>query len=355
MRFLHLTLLYCVLNIISPSTTFEYPRSSSTKISKPITTLATRTNNVVPRATNILFQSTDGGATWQDISQGLPVDEQPERFFAGGSDVYMRINDEIYRSKSNLETPVWEKEVGIDPRSSSIVFSLSGAMAFDYDGQIFKKTFSAPTWLPAYTNPTKRRVQNIFETSDGTILVGSDDGLYKSIDSGKTWKQMQHEGWGMDIVEFEGVLMATGQKGIRRSTDNGEHWQWIISEGGVGIAIERINGGFAAITYNTTTKTRRVRISLDRGQTWKAIDEGLPPSSMISSIKQMGGYLICGHPNGIVRSSDMGKTWNVVHPSITKNQFDKVARIVRVSFDQKVFKIWASGNVLYAVAVDGGC
>jgi hypothetical protein len=151
------------------------------------------------------------------------------------------------------------------------------------------------------------------------------------------------------------VLVATGQKGIRRSTDNGEHWQWVISEGGVGIAIERINGGFAAITYNTTSKTRRVRISLDRGQTWQAIDEGLPPSPMISSIKQMGGYLICGHPNGIVRSSDMGKTWNVVHPSVAKNSFDKTAKIVHVTLDQKVFKIWASGNVLYAAAVDGGC
>jgi hypothetical protein len=27
----------------------------------------------------------------------------------------------------------------------------------------------------------------------------------------------------------------------------------------------------------------------------------------------MGKYLICGHPDGIFRSSDMGKTWNIVH------------------------------------------
>ena len=120
----------------------------------------------------------------------------------------------------------------------------------------------------------------------------------------------------MDMVESEGVLIGTGQNGIMRSTDNGEHWEWVISEGGVGIAVERIDGGFAAISYNTSTKSRRIRISLDSGKTWKAIDEGLQPSLSISSIKQMGEYLICGHPDGIFRSSDMGKTWNIVHPSV---------------------------------------
>ena len=35
----------------------------------------------------------------------------------------------------------------------------------------------------------------------------------------------------MNMVESEGVLMATGESGIMRSTDNGEHWEWVISEG----------------------------------------------------------------------------------------------------------------------------
>lgn len=94
-----------------------------------------------------------------------------------------------------------------------------------------------------------------------------------------------------------------------RSTDNGEHWQWVISEGGVGIAIERIEGGFAAISFNTESQPRRIRISLDRGKTWQAIDAGLRPSLFISSIKQVGKYLILGHPDGIFRKSDIGFQW----------------------------------------------
>lgn len=174
--------------------------------------------------------------------------------------------------------------------------------------------------------------------------------VFKSADGGKTWQDISANLPENDqplpfyieernIVKMDEVLIATKQSGIVRSTDNGKHWEEAINEGGVGIAVERINGGFAAISYSTKTETRRVRISLDGGKTWQAIDEGLPPSSFITSIKQMGNYLVCGHPDGIFLSSDMGKTWTKVHPGI----------------DAKVFTLYASGNALYAVAGNAGC
>ena len=317
---------------------------------------------------NIVFKSTDGGQTWQDISEGLPEIEQPVNFFAGESDLYLHVKNVIYRSKSNFETPVWAKENVPDPQSASsspstsIAFNRSGIMAFNYKGQIYQKMPVAKTWLPIHTNFKKHSMRTIFETSDGAVFLGYDHGLYKSSDKGKNWKQVQNEGWVMNMVESEGVLIATGTKGIMRSTDNGEHWQWVISEGGVGIAVERIEGGFAAISYNTGTKSRRIRISLDSGKTWETIDEGLRPSSSISSIKQMGKYLICGHPDGIFRSSNMGKTWNRVHPgfdkhpSVKKNEFRFVTTWNSpVNEPRNVFRIYVSGNKLYAVAGSAGC
>jgi len=309
---------------------------------------------------NIVFKSNDGGQTWQDISEGLPEIEQPVNFFAGESDLYLSIKNVMYRSKSNLKTPVWEKENVPDPQSASIAFNRSGIMAFNYKGQIFQKRSAKETWLPIHTNFKEHSMRTVFEKSDGTVFLGFDHGLYRSTDNGKNWKQVQNEGWVMNIVESEGVLIATGQKGIMRSTDNGEHWQWVISEGGVGIAVERIEGGFAAISYNTTTKSRRILISLDSGKTWQSIDEGLRPSLLISSIKQMGKYLIIGHPDGIFRTSDRGKTWKSVHSgvdeTVDKNQFKFVPTWnSQVTEPGNVFKIHVSGNALYAVVVSAGC
>ncbi|MGC3947145.1 MAG: hypothetical protein QM762_21935 [Chryseolinea sp.] len=167
---------------------------------------------------------------------------------------------------------------------------------------------------------------------------------------------MKH-GWVSNLVESKGVLIGTSSGGIMRSTDNGEHWYWAIREGGVGIAVESIHGGFAAISYNAKTKSRSIHVSLDRGKTWRSIDAGLPPSANISSIKQIGNYLVCGHPDGIFRSADMGETWVMVHGSVDNTMMASVNMLnIRASEkDKKVFSIYVAGNVVYAVAGRSGC
>lgn len=151
MHFLHLTLLYCMLTFIS---------------SDPALALSPAPTKIVgSAATNIIFQSKDGGQTWQDISQSLPENEQPEGFFAGESDLYLRVNNVMYHSPANLKSPVWEKETGLDPRSNSIVFNRSGVIAYNYDGQVYQKT-PASGWLPVYTNFKKQTLRTIYETGE---------------------------------------------------------------------------------------------------------------------------------------------------------------------------------------------
>ena len=306
---------------------------------------ADKANRNKPGFENVIFKSKDGGETWQNISKGLPETKEPVMFFAGESELYLNANNMMYHSKGNLNAPVWEKEnlpniqTSSSRPSTSIVFNHSGVIAFNYDGQIYQNIPAEKTWLPIHTSFRKQSMRTIFESADGSVLQGYDDGLYRSADKGKNWKKVTDEGWVANIIESDGVLIATGTKGIMRSTDDGEHWKWVIMEGGVGIAVENIDGGFAAIAYNTVTKSRRIHISVDNGKTWEVITNGLPASMLISSIKQVGKYLVCSQPEGVFRSADKGKTWNKVHSGI----------------DNKVFKVYDSGNVLYAVAVTEGC
>lgn len=312
---------------------------------------------VAPPASNIIYQSKDGGQTWEDVSYSLPVGMQPEGFFAGNSELYLRVNNNLYRSKSNLKAPVWEK-VNVIDQKSTIAFNKSGVLAYSYDGKIYQKKNSSDSnrdWLPAYPNLKSHSVATIFESSDGSVFLGTGKSLSKSTDNAQSWKLIE-KGWVGDIVEYEGVLLATGHKGIMRSTDNGDHWEWVISEGGVGIAIEQIRDGFAAIAYNSQTKSRRIHLSTDTGKTWRVL-EGLQPSATISSIKQVGRYLICGHPDGIFRSSDSGKSWTRVHAGVDNYpfQFLKIGNTNPLNDQRKVFKIHVSGSVVYAVAVNSGC
>lgn len=372
MHLLHLTFMHFMLTFFSIEPALENSLVSPTKNVKSITANDSAKSNTRPGATNLIYQSIDGGKTWQDISYTLPENEQPV-FFAGEAGLYLRYKDKMYYSKSNLKIPVWEEENNVDPRyagdhpfDGSIAFNPSGVTAYGWNVQVYQKMEPAGrgAWTPVYPslkevmNGTRRNwVGTVFETSDGTIFFGGAGGLHKSADKGKNWKHVIQQGVVTSLVESKGVLIGTGSGGIMRSTDNGEHWDYAIREGGSGIAAERIDGGFAAISYNTKTKSRSMHVSFDTGKTWNRIDAGLPPSPNISSIKQIGNYLICGHPDGIFRSSDMGKTWVMVHGSVedTTMASTQPRSIASPNGNIKVFAIFVSGNVVYAVAGSGGC
>lgn len=294
-------------------------------------------------AAKIIFKSTDGGQTWQDISEGLPENLQEDGFardglFANDNGLYLRAGNGIYHSIPNSTAPFWKKEIFPD-KQGSIAPGKTGIFAYNYDGQFLQKINGTSIWSPVYTNFQQNEIRTVFETAGGTVFIGSNNGLFRSTNSGKTWKQVHTGGWVMKLVESNGVLMATSQNGIIRSTDDGENWDCVLHEGGVGIAVESIKGGFAAITYNTESETRRVRTSYDGGKTWQPIDAGLTAQLSIASIIQVGEYFFCGHPDGIFRSSDKGKTWKLLLPSI----------------ENKVFNLFVSGNVIYAIPISGGC
>ena len=291
-----------------------------------------------PAAVNLAFKSTDGGQTWQDISQGLPENWEGDDFFANEGGLYVSAGNRLYHSKPNSTIPFWENEIFPDDHRS-IAAGMSGIFAFNWNGHFLQKLNGTNVWSPVFTNFQAGEIRNVFETAGGTLFICTNYRLYKSTNGGKTWKEVFTGGWVIKMVESNGVLLATSQNGILRSDNDGENWKCVLSEGGVGIDIEPIKGGFAAINYNTQLMARTVRATYDGGKSWQSIDAGLPPHLNTASIIQVGDNFFCGHPAGIFKSSDNGKTWKLLLPSI----------------GDKVFNLFVSGNVIYAIPRSGGC
>lgn len=326
-----------------------------------------------PGVANLVFKSADGGQTWQNISEGLPGDKLEGSFFVNDAGFYLRTGKSIYHNQPNSKTPSWEKEMFPDDHSN-IAPGKNGMFAYDYHQGLFRQKLNGSNeWSSVYKNFQLKGIIDVVETAGGTVFIVCDRGrgLYRSTDKGKSWKEVTRGVW--KLVESNAVLMANTVNGTIRSTDNGETWETVISEGGVGIDIAKINGGFASITFNTQSNTRRIRTSYDRGKTWQPIDAGLqtqvvknpkwrpiqtnfsaqggvdsvqhaagtelPEQAFISSIIQVGEDFYCGHPKGIFKSSDKGKTWKLILPSI----------------EGKVFNLYGSGNVIYAIPRNEGC
>jgi photosystem II stability/assembly factor-like uncharacterized protein len=306
----------------------------------------------------IIFKSTDGGQTWQDISKGLPENLREDSirgnsFFANDKGLFLRVGNGLYHSTPNATAPFWTKEIFPDEHSS-IAPGKSGMVAYNYWGVNLKTSNGTNVWSPIFENSQETRIRSVFETSGGAIFISTDGGLYKTANNGKTWKHVHTEGMDGNLVESNGILVAISMRRIIRSTDNGENWTSVISDSSVAFDVKPIKGGFAAVTASSESGTRSLRTSYDAGKTWQPIDAGdkvLIDSiwrtwddrprvqRFMTSVTQVGENFVCVHNDGIFRSSDKGKTWKLLLPSI----------------DGKVFNLFGSGNVIYAIPSKGGC
>lgn len=282
----------------------------------------------------VIFQSTDGGQTWQDISAGLPDFLEVNCVFACSDKVFLGSESGLYRTALS-DAPVWEKDILLPEKITRFFPGQGGPYACSFGSGFFQNISGTDIWIPAHQTLTDKTVRTVLETPDGAVFVGCDSGIFKC-DDGNTWKKVFAEGMVMSLVAADdSVLIGAGIRGVLRSTDGGEHWNWVMTEYGAAFQTGFIEEGIAALTYDGESK--RMHTSADNGKTWQTPDEGLSPVRFMNDIKQAGAYLFCSLDGGIYRSSDQGKTWKLVFPANGK----------------KWINLAVSGQTVFAVMMQG--
>src|SRR5438105_580170 len=231
-------------------------------------------------------------------------------------------------------------------------------------GGIWKTTSAGVTWSPIFDQFTNvdsvGAIQvapsdpNIVYAGTGDSVGGSlGDGMYKSVDAGKTWTHIGLEDTvkinkividpkdpNLVLASTQGDARHSGQ-GIYRSTDGGKTWMNVLkpenangtrdleyafdmphmmfatsqgSGGGFGGG-----GGGSAAVPNTPAAPNGTALfkSTDAGKTWKKVDTLPPYTGRISvaiamhtkgqRVYVVGGPLQGG--SGLYRSDDQGTTW----------------------------------------------
>lgn len=317
-----------------------------------------------PATSNIIFQSSDFGQTWTDASAGLPGSVSFGRVLVNNGEIVLASGGKLYRSSNNQGgVPAWTDQnlQNIDPLQNieitGIYASKTGIYASSYRNGFYKEVPGAQFWLPMHNALSERTVRSVLELSDGTLFIGMENGLFKSTDDGASWKHL-FEDMGVNSLAIgntaETTLICGTYEGLRRSTDGGEHWEPVLTEDKGAWQTKRFKDGIVTITEGGSWKDgvhpNRLRLSIDEGKTWQRVDEGFaqlnfmydaevsgPPVLRIHSIEQLGDYLFCSNNAGIFRSSNMGKTWEMVRPSDGKDMFE----------------LLVSGNRIYAVKIVG--
>ena len=226
-------------------------------------------------------------------------------------------------------------------------------------GGLWKTTNAGISWQPVFDDQPSYSIGaiSIDPSNPNTIWVGTGenvsgrhvawgDGVYRSLDGGKTWKQMglsdsQHIGRILVdprdsqtvFVAAEGPLWsAGGERGLYKTSDGGESWQLVLEiDENTGVTWTEFNPSNPDVIYAAAYQRRRhiwsflgggpsggIHKSTDGGETWRKVSEGLPKGD----IGKIGLAVSAANPElvfatveanekerGFYRSQDQGESW----------------------------------------------
>jgi photosystem II stability/assembly factor-like uncharacterized protein len=310
------------------------------------------------------------------------------------------------RSAPPAGPQIW-RNIGPDRGGRSLAVGGSSSRPNEYyfgatGGGVWKTIDGGTTWKPvtdgkihsssvgaiavAQSNPDIVYVGMGETELRGSVMQG--DGVYKTIDGGKTWTHIGLEDTQaiarirVDPNDPNLVYVAAmghpygpnEERGIFRSTDGGTTWKKILYEndhsGAEDISIDPRNN---KIIYATTWDVQRkpwfmssggpgchLYKSLDGGDTWKDLtrNPGLPEGidgkiGVAVSADSNRIYAIVENENGgIFRSEDAGATWAKVNDD--RNVRQRSFYFTRVTADPKDKDVIYITNVRFYRSSDGG-
>jgi photosystem II stability/assembly factor-like uncharacterized protein len=227
-------------------------------------------------------------------------------------------------------------------------------------GNVFKTVNNGTTWMPIFEGYGSYAIGDVeYDPSNHNVIwvgtgennhqraTGYGDGIYKSVDGGKSFKNMglkdsrqiggivvHPENGDVVFVACEGSIWGPGgERGLYKTTDGGKTWNKVleISEN-TGVNNVIMDPSDSNIMYATSEQRRRhhygkigggpesaVYKSTDGGETWTKKMKGLPRVHIggmgidVSPVDPNVVYLIveaAEDQGGFYRSDNKGETWN---------------------------------------------
>jgi photosystem II stability/assembly factor-like uncharacterized protein len=281
-----------------------------------------------------VFKSTDLGATWIDMSNGLGNGGIHALLYDGSTLFAGTPADTsgIYRSTNGGKS--WDAAAGGLPSAKTIRSLISfGAYIFagtEGDG-IYRSSDHGDTWAKTDINNSLLAHQLVFAfcAKDDALYAGADNGIYKSTDGGTTFQRTLN-GFPPNIGVFAWSLTVSGGNvvaavsvsfspsegldGIFYSSDDGSTWHQatlpIEPTAVTAVASDGSSLAYAAL-FGQSFSVKGLYKSTDAGVTWS---QRQALNVDIERLAANGSNVLAGDLFGAYYSTDFGESWTFSDP-----------------------------------------
>ncbi len=268
-------------------------------------------------------------------------------------------------------------------------------------GGVWKSTDGANTWSPVFDHDGSPAIGSIaVAVSDPNVVyvgtgegclrgnIAQGDGVWKSVDAGKTWKNVglkDSRAIGKVIVNPRNADIAfvaalghpygpNTERGVFRTTDGGKTWEKVLykdeNTGAIDVAFDPHNPNilFAALwevrrtpwTLSSGGPGSGIYRSNDGGTTWKHLEEhGLPKGpygrvgvAVAANSERVYTIIEAKEDGGLYRSDDGGDSWQLVNGS--HGLFQRAWYYMHVIADPRDADTVYVADVEFFKSTDGG-
>jgi photosystem II stability/assembly factor-like uncharacterized protein len=237
----------------------------------------------------------------------------------------------------------------IVPLSQAIFAGSGGGVLISTDGG---SHWTSTSLMSCYVNSLIAKQDTLF----AAVWEGR-NGVYRSADYGSTWVAINDSLPSNVYVQqlaMDGNLIFAGTTthGLFVSSNSCSHWQHVV----VPLTFEWVYAlGFCDSSLFISTEVDGVLRSPDHGQSWKAVNDGLPSQYIPSSYCVNDSGFFCGAlaGKGIYRTTDHGDSWSATNTSsLVHAMVGKGGKLIVATWGDGVL-LSENGGARFAMKNDG--
>ena len=278
-----------------------------------------------------IYRSTDGGAQWHPLNEGLTVSEKISAVAAVGKTVFAGTGNGLYR----LDSGIWEK-LPLD--TSGAVCSLT----------VSENNVYAGIGHELLVRLTRSKMKEVMQNNRWHFAK-----VFHSADLGASWTEIWHENKYLPSGPPTGItVLATGKTLLAlglmqsRSTDGGQTWTKLKDDWNF-CGMSRL----PAVTVNEKTYYKANVFSIHRttdgGESWHLFMNGMT-GTLVVDLVAFDNRLYTHTGYDVYQSTDAGVSWKKVPTDGQKDGSNNPTTQVRAES-----KLMVVGNILYSLSCPG--